>query len=153
MSSTLIYQKLKRFKLGYTDAELKKMTTYFRIDRYGKGQKYNSMKVTYNEDQYDSFSEAVYAYMLDELARNGVVKNVERQVTYKLENMQGKANMRYIADFVVTGNSGKEYIIDIKGRLLPENKVKYAYFKYVYKKDIHIVFTTGPSRFDTSFLV
>ena len=153
MSSTIIYQRLKKFNLGFTDSELKKMTSYFKVLSSGKGTKYNAMKVSYKDNKYDSFSEAIYAFLLDKMLKNKSIKSYERQVKYKLENMQGKLTMRYVADFVVIGNSGKEYIIDVKGRLLPENKVKYAYFRYVYKKDIHIVYTTGASRFDTSFLI
>ena len=61
--------------------------------------------------------------------------------------------MAYIADFVVIGNSGEEYIIDVKGLLTPETNVKLAYFLHYYGKKVHLVFTTGAEKFRTSFLV
>jgi hypothetical protein len=107
----------------------------------------------YRGHKYDSKAEAHYAELLDNLLEQGKIKSIDRQRVYKLPNMEGKPRMRYMADFVVVGNSGVEYIIDVKGMCTPEMKVKMAYFQYVHNKKVHIVFTTGLEAFRTEFLV
>ncbi len=118
-----------------------------------KNNKYNSVISTYKGEKYHSKAEAKYAQILDGLLDQGLIKSYRRQVRYPLPNMDGKMKMAYVADFVVVGNSEEEYITDVKGFLSMENKTKLAYFYYYYKRRVNIVFTTGPERFRTHFLL
>jgi hypothetical protein len=83
----------------------------------------------------------------------GQIKHIAYQVRYPLQDLRGTKRMAYIADFVVTTNDGREVVIDVKGVLTQENKIKLAYFKYVYKKDVELVFTSGPDAYRTKFLL
>jgi len=118
-----------------------------------KSNKYNSVISTYKGIKYHSKAEVKYAQILDDLLEKGLINSYTRQARYPLPNMNGVMKMAYVADFVVIGNSGEEYIIDVKGFLSVENKTKLAYFRFYYKKPVYIVFTTGPERFRTHFLV
>lgn len=118
-----------------------------------KTNKFGSRITTYNGVKYHSKAEAKYAQILDNLLEQRLINKYVRQVRYPLPNTDGNMRMAYIADFVVTGNSGEEYIIDVKGVLTAENKTKLAYFRYYYKKRVWIVFTKGPESFRTRFLV
>lgn len=150
--STIIYEKLKR--LAGSKAEgLKEIAGKFKLLKSGRGTKYNSMKIEYAGDRYDSLSEAYYSYLLDNMLQKGELTVIQRQVNYRLPDINGGFRYRYCADFVVTGLSGEEYVIDVKGRLTPENKIKYAYFQHYHKKKLHIVDTSGASKFDTSFII
>jgi hypothetical protein len=121
--------------------------------RFTKRSRFNNVKVTVNGRKYDSRSEAEYAMTLVRMLELKQIKSIKEQVRYALPNMDGKLKMAYIADFVVIGNSGKEYIIDVKGMLTPEMKVKMAYFQTYHNKKVQLVFTTGPKAFDVSFLI
>ena len=118
-----------------------------------KRNKFGSVKTKYKGTIYHSKAEAEYSKILDGLLADKKIKSIQRQIRYKLPNMEGQLKMSYVADFVVVGLSGKEYIIDVKGVLTPENKVKLAYFTYYHKKPVEIVFTTGLEKFRTDFLV
>jgi hypothetical protein len=118
-----------------------------------KRSRFNNKKVTRRGRTYDSKAEASYADTLLSMARVGKIKEVREQVRYPLPNMDGEMRMAYIADFVVINNSGEEFIIDVKGLLTPEMKVKLSYFQYYYKKKVHLVFTTGAHAYRTEFLL
>jgi hypothetical protein len=107
------------------------------------------MIIEFQGTRYHSLSEAYYHYLLQ--TQKSIV-DIKTQVKYKLENMTGKKTMSYIADFVITTNDGREIVLDVKGRLTNENKIKLAYFRYVYKIDVLLVPTSGPDKFDLSFL-
>lgn len=115
--------------------------------------RFGNKKTMYRGNKYDSKAEANYAKILDTLLAQGKIRSVETQRSYPLPNMDGKSRMRYVADFVVVGNSGTEYIIDVKGMCTPEMKVKMAYAQYVHGIKIHLVFSTGLEAFRTEFLV
>tara|TARA_Y100000310_G_scaffold239682_1_gene243388 strand:+ start:23852 stop:24310 length:459 start_codon:yes stop_codon:yes gene_type:complete len=149
-SATIIYTRLKR--LCGDDSLALKLSKEFKLLSTGVRKKYNNMKVSYKGDVYDSLSEAYASYILNDMLKKKQIKKIERQIKYPLLNMDGKKTMRYVADFVVTGNSGEEYILDIKGRLTADNKIKYAYFTYVYNKKIHLVFTSGADKFKLDFI-
>ena len=115
--------------------------------------RFGNKKTMYRGHKYDSKAEAHYAALLDNLLEQGKIQSIDRQRVYKLPNMEGKPRMRYMADFVVVGNSGVEYIIDVKGMCTPEMKVKMAYAMYVHNIKIHLVYNTGLKAFNTEFLV
>lgn len=153
MSTTIIVNNLKKFGAGINDATRMDIAKNFKLHKSGRGTKYKAMKTEYAGEIYDSFSEAYYAYLLDGMLEEGKILSVQQQVAYRMDNHYGRNTLRYVADFVVIGASGKEYVIDIKGRLTPENVVKYSYFTHVHGKKAHIVPTAGPGKFDTSFIV
>lgn len=152
MSITVIYTALQRILGAKTKENLEELAKKFKLVG-GTRSKYNNLKVYYNKDIYDSLSEAYYAYKLDKLTKDKVISGYERQVKYPLKGRHGSRSLHYKADFVVTAKSGSQYIIDIKGRILPEANIKLAYFEYVYQKPVHLVMTSGPEKFDTSFIV
>lgn len=115
--------------------------------------RFNNKKIKKRGRVYDSKAEAAYADTLLELVRVGKIREVKEQVRYPLPNMEGQLRMAYIADFVVTNNKGVEFIIDVKGLLTPEMKVKLAYFQTYHKKKVHLVFTTGAHAYRTDFLL
>lgn len=118
-----------------------------------KRNKYGNVKTVYRGRKYDSRAEANYSKILDELLESKRIKHVSYQKRYPLQDMKGTKRMAYIADFVVITNKGKEHIIDVKGVLTADNKVKLAYFQYAYGKKVEIVYSTGPEAFRTKFLL
>lgn len=118
-----------------------------------KRSKFGNIRTNFKGRKYDSKAEAKYAGILQGLEKEGKIKHIAYQIRYPLQDLNGTRRMAYIADFVVTTNKGKEILIDVKGILTQENKIKLAYFKYVYKKDVELVFTTGPDAFRTKFLL
>lgn len=115
--------------------------------------KFNNKKYKFKGITYDSKSEGDYAAILQQLLKEGKIKSIERQVRFKLPNMDGTLRMAYIADFIVTGNSGRSYIIDVKGLVTPEMKVKMAYAQYVHNIKIYIVYNKGLKKYNTEFLI
>lgn len=153
MSTTIIVTNLKRFGAGVSDGHRLDIAKNFKLLKSGLGTKYKALKIEYANEKYDSFSEAYYSYVLDSMLDKGELLSIQSQVPFRMENYYGRNTLRYVADFIVIGNSGKEYVIDVKGRMTPENKVKYSYFTYVHDKEITIVATSGPGKFDTSFII
>lgn len=151
MSITIIYSKLKLFgafkNLDQDEAE--KLAKQFTLLKSGRGSKYNNMIIEYAGTRYHSLSEAYYHHLL---LTHPNVQDIKTQVRYKLANMEGKKTLSYVADFVVTNQDGVEFIIDVKGRLTNENKIKLGYFRYVYEKPVMLVETSGPNKFRLDFL-
>lgn len=114
--------------------------------------KYYRKKTNYNGITYDSQSEAFFASILDGLLKDGKIKKIERQVKLPLENMQGQLRMRYVPDFKVTLNDGREKYLEVKGVLTAANKVKMAYARYVHKVDFVLIPTAGPKAFHLDWL-
>lgn len=125
---------------------------FLRYDR----SKYNAQKVIYNGDKYDSKKERDYAIILDGLLSEGKIKGWTRQVNFPLPDMNyldtGSKRSRYQADFIVTTLDGNEHIVEIKGLMTPEMKVKYSFFQFVYSRRVHIVPTTGLNPMNTDWL-
>ena len=120
---------------------------------FKKRNKFGNVKTVYRGRKYDSRAEAKYSEILDGLLDSKQIKHVSYQKRYPLQDMRGTKRMAYIADFVVITNKGKEHIIDVKGVLTADNKVKLAYFQYAYDKKVEIVYSTGPEAFRTKFLL
>lgn len=154
MSATIIYSALKKFgALSFlSDDEKEKLAKEFTLVRAGTTSKYNNMVVEYKGIKFHSLSEAYYYYLLLNSEVNKKIVDIKLQVKYPLHDIEGTNRLRYVADFVVTTQSGKEYVIDVKGRMTPENRIKLSYFNYVYKKPVHAVWTAGLAKFDTSFI-
>ncbi len=132
-----------------------KYNIYERVSQvtFVRKNKFGNVKTKYRGRTYDSRAEATYSQMLDELLESNKIRHIVHQKRYPLQDMKGTKRMAYIADFVVTTNKGKEIIIDVKGVLTADNKVKLAYFQYAYDKKVELVYTTGPDAFRTKFLL
>jgi len=151
MSATIIAANLKRFgALSFlNEDEQEKLIRRFTLVKSGAGSKYHNMIVEYDGERFHSLSEAYYWHKLKTLKNT---LKIQKQVVYPLQDMMGGSRLRYVADFVITTNTGNEYVIDVKGRLTPENKIKLAYYRYVYNKPVYIVETAGLLKFDVSFI-
>lgn len=83
-------------------------------------RKYHNQKCTCDGLTFDSYKEKAYYEELKLLQRAGVVKRIETQVKYVLQDAfkyMGKTEraITYIADFRVTYTDGHIEIVDVKG--------------------------------------
>lgn len=101
--------------------------------------KYNAKKVVYDDLTFDSKMELNIYKRLKELEKDNIIYNLDRQVKFELIAKNDKYRAcNYIADFVFCTKS-KHYIIDVKGLVLPEFKIKQKIFYDKYKEEITIV--------------
>lgn len=119
---------------------------------FTRKSKYNNVKVTIDGIKFDSKAEATYYGQLKELEKSGIIKDFKRQIRYPLLDKNGTKRLAYIPDFIITTNTGNVYYIDVKGVLTPATNIKIAYFQHVYGVKVHLVYTTGLKKFDTSFI-
>lgn len=112
----------------------------------------NSKKVTYKGDKFDSRAELKYYLLLEDLKSEGKIKKVEKQVRFSLPDMNGGKRFHYTPDFVVTTNKGYKVYLEVKGRMMPGNALRYAYWQYVYKTKLTIIPTNGPAALNTDWL-
>ena len=99
--------------------------------------KYNNKKTTIDDIVFDSKDEALYYEALKDMKANGLIKDFELQPKFILQESFIKDNKKYrpihyIADFRVINNDGSAYIVDIKGILTTEFKIKMKLFNYKY---------------------
>lgn len=117
------------------------------------GKKWSaSKKAEYKGITFDSKAELKYYLILQKLLSEKKIKKVERQVRFKLPDMDGGFRFSYTCDFVVTKNDGKKVYLEVKGRWLAGNKIRYAYWQTYYNKKLHVIFTTGLKKFNTGWL-
>lgn len=103
-----------------------------------KHNKYNAHKVVTDDGKFDSKREYEYWLKFKQLEQEGKIERLQRQVKYVLIPKTDKyRELSYIADFVYIEN-GVEHIVDIKGMVLPEFKLKQKLFYYKYNKEIEI---------------
>ena len=99
--------------------------------------KYNNKKTIVDGIVFDSRDESLYYEALKDMKNNGLIKDFELQPKYLLQEgfiKDGKKYraMYYIADFKVINNDGSFYVVDIKGMLTTEFKIKMKLFNYKY---------------------
>ena len=83
--------------------------------KLSKGNKYGNVRTEYQGVKYHSKAEASYAATLDLLVKAGKVRDIRRQVHYRLPTKKDKKRV-YIADFVFFDiEQNKERVIDVKG--------------------------------------
>lgn len=126
------------------------------ITRWNPNNKFNAKKTSYKGKKYDSRKEAAYAEILDGLLKDKKILKWERQVRYNLPDInwleKGTNRSWYSADFVVTTLDHRRHVVEVKGLLTSENKLKYAFFKYYHKLPLHVVYTTGEAKMNTDWL-
>ena len=99
--------------------------------------KYNNKKTVIDGITFDSKDESLYYQALKNMKANGLIKDFELQPKFILQESFVKDGKKYraihyIADFKVINNDGSFYIVDIKGILTTEFKIKLKLFNYKY---------------------
>ena len=99
--------------------------------------KYNNKKTTIDDIVFDSKNEALYYEALKDMKEKGLIKDFELQPSFLLQESFVKNDKKYrpityIADFRVINNDGSAYIVDVKGMLTTEFKIKLKLFNYKY---------------------
>ena len=99
--------------------------------------KYNNKKTVVDGITFDSRDEALYYQALKDLKEKGLIKDFELQPKFLLQQAFAKNGKKYrpihyIADFKVINNNGSFYVVDIKGMLTTEFKIKLKLFNYKY---------------------
>lgn len=112
-------------------------------------QKYHAIKTEYKGVIYDSKFEAHKAFQLDMLQRAGLIKDVQRQVKFTLQdgfvNNKGEKirPITYIADFVyIDVKTGEKIVLDTKSPatrtqvyMLKKKMFEYRYPDYIFKEE------------------
>ena len=100
--------------------------------------KYNNKKTIVDGIKFDSEMESHYYIYLKHLKEIGEVVDFEIQPTFLLQegfNLNGKRirAITYKADFKVIYKDGHEEVIDVKGKLTEEFKIKRKMLLYRYR--------------------
>lgn len=100
--------------------------------------KYNNKKTIVDGIKFDSEMESHYYIYLKQLKEIGEVVDFVLQPTYLLQegfNLNGKRirPITYKADFKVIYKDGHEEVIDVKGKLTEEFKIKRKMLLYRYR--------------------
>lgn len=114
------------------------------INKKTRQSKYNNKKVVLNDISFDSYMESRYYLYLIELQKHGVVKDIQLQVPFVIQDafvMDGKKHqaITYVADFVVVYADGREEVVDVKGKVTQTFRNKRKMFIARYKRDIKCV--------------
>ena len=99
--------------------------------------KYNNKKTIVDGITFDSKDESLYYEALKDMKIKGLIKDFRLQPKFILQESFEKDNKKYrainyIADFRVINNDGSFYVVDIKGMLTTEFKIKMKLFNYKY---------------------
>jgi len=111
-----------------------------------------AVKVVYNGEKFDSKAELKYYLMLKELLEDGRIRKIEKQVRFTLPDMKGGKRFSYTCDFVVTTLEGFKVYLEVKGRMMPGNALRYAYWQQQYGETLTIIPTSGPFKFNLDWL-
>ncbi|EAC2777452.1 hypothetical protein AP067_07875 [Listeria monocytogenes] len=103
--------------------------------------KYNAKKVVIDNVKFDSKAEAAYYEQLKLLKMSGEVVSFDLQPEFILQDSfvkNGKKYhaIKYRADFLVRYKDGHEELIDIKGMLTKEFRIKQKLFELRYMQSI-----------------
>ncbi|EDI8768609.1 TPA_asm: DUF1064 domain-containing protein [Listeria monocytogenes] len=103
--------------------------------------KYNAKKVVIDNIKFDSKAEAAYYEQLKLLKMSGEVVSFDLQPEFILQDSfvkNGKKYhaIKYRADFLVRYKDGHEELIDIKGMLTKEFRIKQKLFELRYMQSI-----------------
>lgn len=103
--------------------------------------KYNAKRIVTEDGlKFDSKREYDYYLNLLDLEKSGDITNLRRQVKYILIPKNDKfRELAYVADFVYIDKDNIEHIVDVKGMILPEFKIKQKLFYSIFGKMIEIV--------------
>ena len=117
--------------------------------------KYNNKKTVIDGITFDSKDESLYYQALKNMKLKGLIKDFELQPKFLLQESFVKNDKKYraihyIADFRVINNDDSFYIIDIKGMLTTEFKIKLKLFNYKYP-DIELKLVSRSVKFGNEY--
>lgn len=102
--------------------------------------KYNARKTVRNGIEFDSKAEAEYYVYLQEKLNTGEILSVKLQPRFELMSAFEKDGKKYraieyVADFEIVHPNGKVEIVDVKGMMTPDFRIKRKLFenKFPYK--------------------
>lgn len=95
--------------------------------------------------RFDSDAERRYCETLLMLQKTGAISDLEFQRTFKLE-VNGMLVCSYRADAVYKDSTGVLRVVDVKGMVLPEFKLKAKLFRALMGFDIQIVYPDRKGR-------
>ncbi|EIS5383917.1 DUF1064 domain-containing protein [Listeria innocua] len=103
--------------------------------------KYNAKKVVIDNIKFDSKAEAAYYQQLKLLKMTGEVVSFDLQPEFVLQESFRKNGklyraIKYKADFLVLYKDGHEELIDVKGMLTKEFRIKQKLFELRYMQSI-----------------
>ena len=111
------------------------------MKKYFSRNKYNAKKTEYMNIKFDSKLEANRYGELIAMQKGGLIKDLERQVRYKLE-VNNQLITTYVADFVyikINDDGSQEKIVEYaKGVETPVFKIKKKLMKAVHEIEIII---------------
>lgn len=106
--------------------------------------KYGAKKVTVDGITFDSLAESRYYKYLKELQENGEIDSFNMQVPFELvpkyrRPITGETvrAIKYVADFEIF-KGDETFIVDVKGKVLPEFIVKRKIFETKYNKPLYL---------------
>lgn len=110
--------------------------------------KYNAKKVVIDNIKFDSKAEAAYYQQLKLLKMTGEVVSFDLQPEFILQDSFRKNGklyraIKYKADFFVRYSDGHEELIDVKGMLTKEFRIKQKLFELRYMQSIKCVKLKG----------
>ncbi len=110
--------------------------------------KYNAKKVVIDNIKFDSKAEAAYYQQLKLLKMTGEVVSFDLQPEFVLQESFRKNGklyraIKYKADFLVRYSDGHEELIDVKGMLTKEFRIKQKLFELRYMQSIKCVKLKG----------
>ncbi|MGF7535657.1 DUF1064 domain-containing protein [Bacillus mexicanus] len=130
------YNKLKKLRdAGCIDSF--NINSLLKKKKVKQLSKYNAKKIEINDIKFDSMLESdYYLHLLDE-KKKGNILDFEIKPSFILQPSFKKNNktftqIKYIADFKVISLSGEEIIVDTKGVITPDFKIKLKLFEYHY---------------------
>jgi hypothetical protein len=107
-----------------------------------KQSKYKNKKVSYDGFEFDSQKERNYYIKLKTLEELGLIKNLELQKEYILQDkfiLNGKTRRKitYKADFsYISTEDDKLHVVDVKGFKTEVYKLKKKLFEYKYQTEL-----------------
>lgn len=106
--------------------------------------KYNNAKTEYMGIIFDSKMEKEYYEYLLGLQKKGLVKRILLQPVFELQpsykkNGKHVREIKYVADFLVEYKDGTTEVIDIKGMVLSDFKLKMKIFEYKYPYTLKLI--------------
>lgn len=115
--------------------------------------KYNAKKVVIDNIKFDSKAEAAYYQQLKLLKMSGEVVSFDLQPEFVLQESFRKNGklyraIKYKADFLVRYSDGHEELIDIKGMLTKEFRIKQKLFEMRYMQSIKCLKLKGKQFMD-----
>ena len=117
--------------------------------------KYNNKKTIVDDITFDSRDESLYYEALKDMKAKGLIKDFELQSKFLLQEAFVKNGKKYraiyyIADFRVINNDSSFYVVDIKGMLTTEFKIKMKLFNYKYP-DIELRLISRSLKFGNEY--